>query len=137
MRICISCHANLHQSVYAPAIDERRFRAELAKRMREARVATWGPVQERCAEALKIRQSQISRWESGRQLPGAYDLARFARACNRTVDELLGSAQRPVLAEQLLLGLERKEAAVIVDLVVLLRGRKIGRSHTRSAGRAR
>lgn len=102
--------------------------------MREARIATWGPVQERCAEALKIRQSQISRWESGRQTPGAYDLARFARACNRTIDELLGPAHTPPLGEQLLLGLEPKAAAAIIDLVELLKNRKPPRGRLRRRG---
>lgn len=46
---------------------------------------------------------------------------RFARACNTTVEALLGPAQRPPLAEQLLLGLEPSAAAVIVDLVDLLK----------------
>jgi transcriptional regulator with XRE-family HTH domain len=91
--------------------------------MRAARIATWGPVQERCAENLKIRQSQISRWESGQQMPGAYDLARFARACNKTVDELIGPTAAPAIAQQLLLGLEPAAAAVVVDLVELLRNR--------------
>lgn len=87
--------------------------------MREARLATWGPVQQRCADALHVEQSQISRWERG-QSPSAYDLARFARACNRTVEDLL-PGERAVVAEQLLLGLEPKAAAVVVDLVQLLR----------------
>ncbi len=60
--------------------------------MRRARIATWGPVQERCAEALGIQQSQISRWEKG-QSPNIYELSRFARACNITVDHLLGPAR--------------------------------------------
>ena len=87
--------------------------------MRAARIATWGPVQQRCADALHVEQSQISRWERG-QSPSPYDLARFARACNRTVEDLL-PGRSTVVAEQLLLGLEPKAAAVVVDLVALLR----------------
>ena len=93
--------------------------------MRKARVATWGPVQERCAEALGVRQSQISRWEAG-QSPNIYELYRFARACNVTVDQLLGPARTTPLAEQLLLGLEPKAAAVVVELVEMLRRKRRG-----------
>jgi transcriptional regulator with XRE-family HTH domain len=88
--------------------------------MRAARIATWGNVQQDCADVLGIRQSQIWRWERG-QSPGAYELMRFARASNRSVDELLGLPAKAHLAEQLLLGLEPKAQAVVVDLVELLR----------------
>jgi transcriptional regulator with XRE-family HTH domain len=102
---------------------ERRFRSGLAQRMRAARITTWGPVQERCAEALHLSQSQISRWERGQE-PRLFDLVRFARACNRTVDELLGSEALPPLSEQLLLGLDHQSATVVVELVQLLKHKR-------------
>lgn len=46
---------------------------------------------------------------------------RFAKASNRSVDELLGIPVRSHVPEQLLLGLEPKAQAVLVDLVELLR----------------
>lgn len=103
-----------------PGPRERRLRKDLAERMRSARIATWGPIQERCAEALHVSQSQISRWERGQE-PRPSDLLRFAQGCNVTVGYLLGEDRRVAVAEQLLLGLDAESAGVVVDLVRILK----------------
>ncbi len=116
-------------------MDEARFRADLARRMRQARIATWGPVRRACAIAVRIPPSQISRWEAGETLPRLDDLVRFANACNTTVDHLLGRQARP-LADQLLLGLDADAKAVVVDLVEYLRARGERGNRRATAGRA-
>jgi transcriptional regulator with XRE-family HTH domain len=103
-------------------MDDRRFRADLAWKMKQARIATWGPVQSQCASALRIKQSQISRWESATTLPRLTDLVRFARATGTTVEDLLGgSRSMKPFATQLLLGLEPEAQSVVVDLVEIIR----------------
>ncbi len=87
--------------------------------MRRARVTTWGPIQKPCAEAMKVTQSQISRWESGESLPRITELIRFAEVCNVTLEELIGPL-KPV-PSQLLLGLEADAQSAIVDLVEIIR----------------
>src|SRR5262245_18152095 len=102
------------------SVDGRRsapplFRKRLGRAMRAARVATYGDIQEQCARALGIAQSDISGWEHGRALPRLDLLVAFANACNTTVDALLGGAVHPQ-AEQLLLGLDERARTFVVEL---------------------
>ncbi|SRR5258708_4316589 len=117
-------------------VDEIRFRRDLAQRIRSARVATWGPKQSACAAALRIHQSQLSRWESGETMPRITELLRIAAACGTTLDELTrGHVQ--TAGTQLLLGLDADAQAAVVDLVDIIRKktREAARQHTRGARR--
>lgn len=96
------------------------FRKQLGRSMRAARIATYGDVQQECANALGVAQSDISRWERGKSLPRLDLLVSFANNCNTTVEALLGGASRPQ-AEQLLLGLDTRARTIVVDLVDYLR----------------
>lgn len=110
-------------------MDEQRLLGELGHRMRLARLATYGPVQKACADALKVTQSQISRWESGQSLPRVTELIRFAEACNTTLEELVGES-KPV-PRQLLLGLEPAAQGAIVDLVEIIKKKTLEASRLR------
>lgn len=96
------------------------FRKQLGRTIRKARLATFGPVQQRCADAVRIEQSQISRWERGEALPRLDQLMAFANSCGTTVDALLGGLSKP-RAEQLLLGLDVEARTLVVELVHYLR----------------
>ena len=96
------------------------FRKQLGRTMRKARLATYGPVLQHCADAARVGQSQISRWERGEALPRLDQLVAFANSCGTTVDALLGGLSKP-RAEQLLLGLDVEARTLVVELVHYLR----------------
>jgi transcriptional regulator with XRE-family HTH domain len=96
------------------------FRKQLGRAIRAARVGTYGPIQQRCADAIRVDQSQISRWERGESLPRLDQLVALANACGTTVDALLGGLSKPS-SEQLLLGLDGDARALVVGLVGYLR----------------
>jgi len=98
------------------------LRKQLGRAIRTARLDAYGPTQQRCADAIRIEQSQISRWERGESLPRLDQLLAFANACGTTVDALLGRSSKPN-AEQLLLGLNIEAKTLVVDLVDYLRRR--------------
>lgn len=116
----------------ARGLDETRFRRDLAQRIRSVRLATWGPKQSVCADALRIQPSQISRWESGQTIPRVTELLRFAAACGTTLDELT-RGHVPPAGTQLLLGLDADAQAAVVDLVEIIRRKtdEAARQHTR------
>ena len=101
-------------------MNESRFRKELGRRMRNARIARWGPKQSACALALRVEQSQISRWESGKTVPRLTELLPFAAACGTTLDELTSGFMKPT-GVQLLLGLDSDAQAAVIDLVEIIR----------------
>lgn len=94
--------------------------------MRDARRACWGnQSQAEFARLLKVKRSQVTRWENGETLPRLPQLMRYAERCNTTVETLLKGFGRRPTAEQLPLGLELdpKARSVVVHLVDLLRER--------------
>ncbi len=135
---------DIFRCIYAPteyALDrmrseEREFRQRLARKMRDARKACWGnQSQAEFARLLKVKRSQVTRWESGESLPRLPHLLRYAERCNTTAEALLkGFGRRPTI-EQLPLGLDLdpKARAVVVHLVDLLRERPS--SQARRSGR--
>src|SRR5437762_7911492 len=90
-------------------INERRLRAELARRLKTARTETYGArSQADFARRLGIRQSQISKWEGGVSFPRLPLLIQFAELCHRDVSDLIGDLATPA-AFQEKLGLDRVE----------------------------
>lgn len=115
---------------------EAKVRVELRKAIHRARVETYGPKQVDFERATGISQSQISRWESGKTIPTVLQLIRVAEACNRTAEDLIVGLSEPEGA-QLLLGLDERSQAVIVDLVALLKTRTYARIRSRNRALAR
>lgn len=75
------------------------------------------------AEKVDVSQSRISRWESGRAIPNALELIRFAEACNTRPERLIEGVAMPTV-EQLHMELDPKAGAIVGELVQILHERR-------------
>jgi transcriptional regulator with XRE-family HTH domain len=75
------------------------------------------------APKVGVSQSRISRWESGRAIPNALELIRFAEACGTRPERLIEGVAMPTV-EQLHMELDPKAGAIVGELVQILHERR-------------
>jgi transcriptional regulator with XRE-family HTH domain len=75
------------------------------------------------ASKVGVSQSRISRWESGRAIPNALELIRFAEACSTRPERLIEGVAMPTV-EQLHMELDPKAGAIVGELVQILHERR-------------
>ena len=75
------------------------------------------------ADKVGVSQSRISRWESGRAIPDALELMRFADACSTRPERLIEGVAMPTV-EQLHMELDPKAGAIVGELVQILHDRR-------------
>jgi len=75
------------------------------------------------AKKVGVSQSRISRWESGRAIPNALELIRFAESCSTRPERLIEGVAMPTV-EQLHMELDPKAGAIVGELVQILHERR-------------
>lgn len=109
--------------------NRRPFGKRLGNEMRVVRQRTRGARSLRLvAAAIGEHHSVLSRWERGELEVKVVDLIRFATACGVEPAEVLEGVAIPP-AEQLVLGLEPVVGRKVLDLVEVLRKRRLHRSY--------
>lgn len=87
----------------ARVIDEDEFRKRLGHAIRRARFFRDRMSQQALGDAIHRSKAAVSRWEGGRALPDAYDLARISAALRMPPDLLVNPppVTRDPIAERL------------------------------------
>jgi transcriptional regulator with XRE-family HTH domain len=108
-------------------MDDGELKKTLSRRMRQVRESRW-PHQSQAefARLIRVRPSQILRWERGDTLPRLPQLVRYAQACGTSAERLLANIGRRPLPEQMPLPmpLDPPARAVVIKLIDLLRERR-------------
>ena len=108
-------------------MDDKQIKAALSRQMREARRSRWpDQSQAEFARLIRVRPSQVLRWERGDTLPRIPQLVRYAQACGTTAEKLLANIGRRPLPEQMPLPmpLDAPARAVVIKLIDLLQERR-------------
>lgn len=113
-------------------MDDAELRRDIGRRMREARRGRGS--QRLIAERVGCDQSRLSRWESGKAMPGLVDLLRFCAACETRPEVLLRGLVMPS-AEQMRLELDADAEAAVYRIVQVLHERTSGARAARDSAR--
>jgi transcriptional regulator with XRE-family HTH domain len=108
-------------------MDDKDLKTALSRRMRAARQSRWpDQSQAEFARLIRVRPSQILRWERGDTLPRLPQLVRYAQACGTTAEQLFANIGRRALPEQMPLPmpLDPPARAVVIRLIDLLQERR-------------
>lgn len=108
-------------------MDDARLKKTLSRQMREVRESRWPhQTQAEFARLIRVRPSQILRWERGDTLPRLPQLVRYAEACGTTAEKLLANIGKRPVAEQMPLPmrLDPPARAVVIRLIDLLEERR-------------
>jgi transcriptional regulator with XRE-family HTH domain len=99
-------------------------RRELGRRLQQQRLANRGRRSlSLVARLMGVSQPTLWRWEHGQGVPDALQLVRFAEVCGTSAKVLVEGLGRSA-PHQLVLGLPPSTAAVVLQLVDLLKARE-------------